>query len=192
MILKEKDSIEVQLKEMELALAKPLPNRERQRLEKDLAICRAGLRGEKEAAYHIDFDLKNSRNWAVIHDLRLEWNGRVAQIDHLLIDRSLEIYVIESKSFRTKLRYAYGGWERLNFNHWEGIPSPVEQNERHIAVLRELIDQRQIAPTRLGVALRPSFFNVVAVHPSCSIIGKVPEDARIFRMDTLMKKIRAM
>src|ERR1051325_4382675 len=189
MILKEKDSIEVQLKEMELALAKPLPNRERQRLEKDLAICRAGLQGEKEAAYHIDFDLKNSRNWAVIHDLRLEWNGRVAQIDHLLIDRLLEIYVIESKSFRSKVRYANGGWERINFNHWEGIPSPVEQNERHIAVLRELITDKRLAPTRLGLSLRPSFFNVVVVMPSCSIVGKYPEDVCIWRMDTLVKKV---
>jgi hypothetical protein len=44
------------------------------------------LKGEKEAAYHIDFHLKDSRHWAVIRDMRVEWNKRVAQIDHLSID----------------------------------------------------------------------------------------------------------
>src|SRR5664279_389492 len=145
------------------ALLKAAHGQERQRYEKQLAQVRAGLKGEQEAAYHINFHLKDSKNWAVIHDLRIEWNGRVAQIDHLLVDRFLEIYVVESKSFRTKVRCANGGWERLNFNHWEGIPCPMEQNQRHIMVLEELIEARKLAPTRLGMVLPPKFFNVVVV-----------------------------
>ena len=35
----------------------------------------------------------------VIHDLRLEVDGRVAQIDHLIIDRFLTVWVCESKHF---------------------------------------------------------------------------------------------
>ena len=190
MILKTKDSHDDQIREMGGAVESLGPGRERERLEKDLACVRAGLKGELEAAYHIDFHLKDSPNWAVIHDLRIEWNGRVAQIDHLLIDRFLEIYVVESKSFRTKVRFANGGWERLNFNHWEGIPSPVEQNERHILVLREMIDQLGFAPTRLGMVLAPTFFNFVVVQPSCSIIGSFPREVRIHRMDDLVAVIR--
>lgn len=191
MILKEKDSLEDQLQDLEQALRNATHGQERQRYEKELALVRAGLKGEQEAAYHIDFHLKDNGNWAVIHDLRVEWNGRVAQIDHLLIDRLLEIYVVESKSFRTKIRHANGGWERLNFNHWEGIPCPIEQNNRHIMVLEELIQAAKLAPTRLGMVLRPKFFNVVVVQPSCSIVGKLPQDARIYRMDQLVTKIRS-
>ncbi len=190
MIFKAKDPIEGQLCELELALKKPLPDRDRRRLEKELAQRRAGLKGEEEAAYHINFHLGNHPNWAVIHDLRIEWKGRTAQMDHLLISRMLEIYVVESKSFRTKVRYANGGWERLNFNHWEGIPCPVAQNERHIAVLKELISDLKLAPTRLGMSMRPTFYNIVVVQPSCSIIGKYTGDARIWRLDTLVKKVR--
>jgi hypothetical protein len=190
MILKAKDALDDQVRQLELAVKSLGPGRERQRLEKDLAQVRAGAKGEQEAAYHIDFHLKDSPNWAVIHDLRIEWNGRVAQIDHLLIDRFLEIYIVESKSFRTKVRYANGGWERLNFNHWEGIPSPVEQNDRHILVVRELIDQLQFAPTRLGMLLAPAFYNFVVVQPSCSIIGSFPKNVRIHRMDELVAVIR--
>jgi len=190
MIFKEKDSLDGQIESLEQALRNATPGPERQHCEKELAQVRAGLRGEEEAAYHINFHLKDSQNWAVIHDLRLEWNGRVAQIDHLLMDRFLEIYAVESKSFRTKIRYANGGWERLNFNHWEGIACPMEQNQRHIMVLEELIEQTHIAPTRVGVVLRPKFYNVVVVQPSCSILRKVPEDARIYRIDKLVRTIR--
>lgn len=189
MILKQKDSLDDQIQGLEQAVQNAT-GLERQRREKDLAILRAGLKGEQDAAYHIDFDLKNNDNWAVIHDLRIEWNGRVAQIDHLMIDRFLEVYVVESKSFRSKVRYENGGWERLNFKRWEGIACPMEQNRRHILVLEELVEQTRMAPTRLGLTLRPKFINIVVVQPSCSIVGKAPDDARIYRIDKLVGKIR--
>ena len=191
MIFKEKDPIADQLLELEAALQQPMLAQHRQRLEKDLAQRRAGLNGENEAAYHINFHLEKHPNWAVIHDLRIEWNGRVAQIDHLLMSRLLEIYIVETKSFRTKVRYANGGWERLNFNHWEGIPCPVKQNERHIAVLQDLINNLRLAPARLGLTMSPTFHNIVVVQPSCSIIGKYKGDARIYRLDGLVRKIRS-
>src|SRR3546814_3580528 len=57
------------------------------RAAKELRNRRAGLKGERDSAYLIDFDYASSPNWAVIHDLRLEHGGRTAQIDHLLINR---------------------------------------------------------------------------------------------------------
>jgi hypothetical protein len=189
MVFKQKDSEEPQVRALELRIKQSSDAKQRARLEKTLAMLRAGVKGEKQSAYHIDFVLKDSPNWAVIHDLRLELNGRVAQIDHILINRFLEIYVIESKSFRTKIRYANGGWERLNSsNFWEGIESPVEQNENHIFVLKDLIDTHQLAPTRFG--LSPHFINIVSVQGSCSIIGKLPAKTKVERVDTLVRKLQ--
>jgi hypothetical protein len=189
MIFKAKDPVSDQLHGLELALQRPLPYRDLQRLEKELAQRRAGLKGEEEAAYHINFHMGDCANWAVIHDLRIEWKGRTAQIDHLIISRLLEIYVVESKSYRTKVRYANGGWERFNFGDWEGIACPVEQNERHISVLKDLISDLGLAPKRLGLPMPASFYNIVVVRPSCSIIGRFRGRARIWRMDTLVKKV---
>jgi hypothetical protein len=163
MIFKAKDPISDQLRELELALQHPLPDRDRRHLEKELAQRRAGLNGEEEAAYHINFHMRDSANWAVIHDLRIEWKGRSAQIDHVIISRLLEIYVVESKSYHTKVRYANGGWERFNFGDWEGIACPVEQNERHISVLKDLISDLALAPKRLGLPMPASFYNIVVV-----------------------------
>jgi hypothetical protein len=162
---------------------------ERSRFERDLALTLAGMDGEKEAAYYIDFHLKDSRNWMVIHDLRLEWDGRVAQIDHLIINRMLEMYVVESKNLKTKVRYQNGGWERVNGREWEGFPCPVEQNRRHIYVVKELIESKQLTPTRLGVNLSPSYFNVVAVNPACSIVGGFPKDVKVWKMDGVAREL---
>src|ERR1043165_2404738 len=146
--------------------------------------------GLETASYHIDFHLKDHPNWAVIHDLRLEYNGRIAQIDHLLIDCFLEVYVVESKNFKTKVRCKNGGWERIVGKYWEGIASPVEQNNNHIIVLKDLIKTEKLSPTRLGVSLSPTFFNAVLVNPSCSIVGSIPEGVRVFQMDRLVIEIR--
>ena len=62
-------------------------------IEREIRTVRAGEKGEREAAYEIDFYHGPSRNWAVIHDLRIEYEGRVAQIDHLLIGRFLDVWV---------------------------------------------------------------------------------------------------
>ena len=189
MILKSKDSTDAHLQQLDAALQGSLSDSERQRIEKERAIFKAGADGEKEAAYHIDFHLRDSQNWAVIHDLRIECNGRVAQIDHLLINRFMQMYVVESKNFRTKVRLANGGWERLNWKHWEGIPSPVEQNERHITVLKDVISTHKLSPFRLGLPIPVDFVNAVLVNPSCSITGDFPSHVSIYKMDTFVRTI---
>jgi hypothetical protein len=189
MVFKQKDSEEPKIRFLELRIKQCRDAKERSRLEKTLGMLRAGAKGEHQSAYHIDFLLKKSANWAVIHDLRIELHDRVAQIDHILINRFLEIYVIESKSFRKKIRYENGGWERLDSNnYWQGIESPVDQNENHILVLKDLIDTQQLAPTRFG--LRPNFINIVSVQGSCSIIGKLPPKTKVERVDSLVRKLQ--
>jgi hypothetical protein len=190
MLLKQKDTMNDQVMALDRVLKSKLSAAERQRIEKQRSLMVSGIQGEEEAAYHIDFHLRDSPNWVVIHDLRLEWNGRVAQIDHLIIDRFLEVYVVESKNFKTKVRYANGGWERLKQNHWEGFPCPIEQNRRHVGVLRDLIDSKMLSPARLGILMPPKYISVILVNPSCSIVGQFPSDVRIYRMDTLVTKIR--
>ena len=54
----------------------------RQRIETEIRRVRAGVTGERDAAYEIEFHLGPRPNWMTIHDLRLEVDGRVAQIDH--------------------------------------------------------------------------------------------------------------
>ena len=161
-------------------------------IEKEINILRAGIKGEQEAAYQIDFAFKDSTHSVVIHDLRLEINGRVAQIDHLLIGRSLVAFVLETKHFNSGLKINDNG-EFLRWNNYqktyEGMPSPLEQNERHIAVLKDAFGMIDM-PTRLGIRLMPSFNSFVVISAASRIERSAKFDSKqVIKADTIKTNI---
>lgn len=145
-------------------------------------------KGEKQAAYLIDFDYGPSKNFVVIHDLRLSFNGRVAQIDHLLINRVLDVLVLETKHFHAGVKITANG-EFMRWNKYrkcyEGMSSPLEQNQRHISVLREVFDRIPL-PRRLGLTLRPTFHSYVLISPDARIDREKGFDSSaVIKADTL-------
>ncbi|MDQ1835420.1 NERD domain-containing protein [Massilia scottii] len=156
-------------------------------IEDELRMLRAGIKGEQQSAYHIDFDFRNSVLTAVIHDLRLEHNGRVAQIDHLVIHRTHKFFVLETKSFSHGVKINDDG-EFLRWNDWkktyEGLPSPIEQNRRHVEVLREVLSS-------LGYA-KPVFESFVLISPTARIdrskVHPCPEVVKADQFSTAYKK----
>lgn len=170
MLLKSADDKSGQVTELR-RLLDVAPEGKREAIERELRFVRAGADAEEKAAYLIDFDLKQSHRTAVIHDLRIEVDGRVAQIDHLLIHHTLNVFVLETKSFQSGLRVKDdGSFERWNdFKKvYEGMPSPFAQNERHIAVLKDAFAQIEM-PSRLGLRLTPVFHSFVLVSPNARI-----------------------
>lgn len=71
----------------------------RKKIEQEIRNIQAGIKGEDEAAYEMKVHWGESKNWMVIHDLRIEHGDLVAQIDHLIVNRFLEVWVCESKHF---------------------------------------------------------------------------------------------
>lgn len=155
--------------------------------------CKAGIRGETEAAYFIDFDYgEASKNWAVIHDLRLEHGGRTAQIDHLLINRFLEIYALETKHFQSGVKITEDG-EFLRWNDYrksyEPMESPIAQNARHISVLRDVCSSVDF-PERLGIRLQPSLHSFVLMSNKAKIYRpKRFDTSSVIKMDQLKGRI---
>ncbi len=143
----------------------------RKQIDRTIRNIRSGNKGEADAAYEIGFHYGQSNNWAVLHDVRLEHRGRVAQIDHLLINRFLEVWVIESKRFSEGIAINEHG-ECSMFWHGkaQGVGSPHEQNQKHIAVLEAVCDAGLIAvPKRLGIAIKPVFKSLVMVSTNARI-----------------------
>ena len=184
MIIKPKDPIQQAQGQLEALLALPLTAKQRFLVERELSILLAGARGEQDSAYFLDFAFGKSDNWAVIHDLRLEHKGRVAQIDHLAINRFLDIYVLETKNFFYGMKIN----ERGEFDVWTGksyvgIESPLEQNQRHVAVLKQVVADRDLAPKRLGLALPVTCLPYVLVAPKSRII----RPGKNFNTDNILK-----
>jgi hypothetical protein len=77
MIIKKMDSKQEEIAELTTLLEGKLIPYQRFLIERELKAIRSGVSGEKDSAYHIDFYFGDSRNWAVIHDLRLDHKGKV-------------------------------------------------------------------------------------------------------------------
>lgn len=131
-----------------------------------------GTAGERDAAHYLDMSFSGGKNHAVLHDLRLEADGQVAQIDHLIVNRLLNFYLLETKTYNGSLHInAHGEFEvEYSGERRYGIESPLEQSRRHETVLRKVLEHLGITG-RAGTT--PTFVHVVMVHPK-AIIHRPP------------------
>ena len=172
MLVKSADSKQKDLDTLEGLLAHPQATADQRRLiEQELRTMRSGIKGETEAAYDLDFHYGASANWALIHDLRIEHAGQVAQIDHLAINRLLEVWVCESKRFSEGVSInEHGEFTAFHAGKPRGMPSPIEQNRKHCMVLGNLFSSGKVAlPKRLGLTIRPNIQSVVLVSKNARI-----------------------
>lgn len=172
MIFKQADS---KVKDIEILLQllqrSDLTQQTRQHIEHHLRLIRSGIKGEAESAYQLQFHFGNHSEWVIINDLRLKYQGKVAQIDHLLINRHMQIFVCESKRITGSLIInEQSEFSRIYEGNEQGMSSPLEQNRRHISLLNNLLlsDKIQL-PSRFGRKLRPSLYSLILVSNDACI-----------------------
>jgi hypothetical protein len=191
MLIKSADDKRPQIDALEALLARPdVDAQTRRRIEQEIRSIRVGASGERDAAYEIEFHYGESRNRMSIHDLRIEVDGRVAQIDHLIINRLLDIWVCESKHFAEGVAInERGEWEAFYGRRRYGIPSPVEQNRRHIAVLTDVFSKGLVPlPKRLGITIKPQMNSLVLVSNGARISRPKGRAAqRVEGLETVIK-----
>lgn len=149
-----------------------VPAATRKRIEDEIRNIRAGEKGEHDAAYEIELWFGRSPHWASIHDLRIEVDGLAAQIDHVLINRFAEMWLLESKSFAEGVSVnEHGEWTRWWHRSPTGMSSPIEQNRRHIELVRRVFNDGLLRPPRrLGlVPMKPAIRSLVLVSNSARI-----------------------
>ena len=186
MILKEKDPMDTNLEQLETIAKLPnLPKDKLTKVEKEIKLLRSGNKGEQDSAYFIDFYYKKSQNWVVIHDLRIDYDSCVAQIDHLLINRRFDFYVLETKHYAHGVKVTERGEFLVLFQkNYISIESPIEQNQRHIKVLKDLLNGENLLPKRVGFFLQPNFLPYILVSPKSRVIRPKAKD---FNTDMLIK-----
>ena len=193
MLIKKRDSKQSEIEELTTLLSFPLPENKKFLIERELRFIKSGDQGENDSSYFIDFHFGSSKNWAVIHDLRLEVKDQVAQIDHLLINRFLEVYVLESKNFSYGVKITDMGEFLVNYkNKYFSIESPIEQNKRHLIVLEQIFKQYDIMPKRLGISMPPTFRSYVLVSPKSRVIRPPRENfdtSMVIKADMLRTQV---
>lgn len=171
MILKKADSKQPQIDELNRLLG-IAPTQTKPKIEAEIKMLHAGLKGERESSFYINDKFKDSKNAVVIHDLRLEHNGQVAQIDHLILNRMFGAFVLETKHFHAGLKINENGeFEQWvpRMKYYAGMASPLEQNKRHIDVLKKVFADKVEMPKRMGFQFQPTFYSRILVNPTAKI-----------------------
>jgi len=193
MIIKTMDSKRDEIEELSSLLNEKITPNQGFEIERELKAIRSGVLGEKDAAYYINFYFGESKNWAVIHDLRIEYEDQVAQMDHILMNRMFEIYILESKNYSYKITItSEGEFKACAERKYYGVPSPIEQNKRHIHLLERFLKAKEIFPKRMGIPISPRLKSFILISPK-SIITRPPEKgfdaSMVIKADTLRTKI---
>ena len=143
----------------------------KKRITQQIRNIQAGIRGENEVSYEIKVHYGQSKNWMLINDLRIEHEDLVAQIDHLLINRFLDIWVCESKHFAEGIAINEQGEFSAFFGGKPyGVPSPIAQNDKHILILQRVFKSGAVnLPKRLGFTIKPALKNLVLVSKKARI-----------------------
>lgn len=183
MLLKSADDRSKRLALLEdLQKSSLLDTRQKDWLRTELRNFKAGIKGEQAAAFYLDGHYKDGQNNVLLHDLRLVVDDEVAQIDHLVINRTGYMVLIETKNYSGDLEVnAHGEFTVRYGQERYGIPSPYEQSRRHARVLGKLLERLEIG-TRTDKL--PEFHNVVLMHPK-AIIQR--PDANAFDTSFLIK-----
>lgn len=169
MLIKAVDDKTKRLRLLEDLQASPrLDARQKEWLATELRNTRTGIQGEKSAAHFLDNHLGASRNWMVLHDLRISVEGETAQIDHLLVGRA-GLLLLETKTFGGDITVNEYGEFSVQYpgERVFHIPSPYEQSRRHGNVLHKLLQRLEILP-RIGKRHRME--HLVLVDPRRAIM----------------------
>ncbi len=159
----------------------------------------AGLKAEKEMAYHLNAWLADNSELMVFNNLKIVHRDRAAQIDHLVLSR-WAAYFIETKSASGKFNINDDGqWARVYGRKYVNIESPLEQSCRHEVILFDLLTAR--LPDFMGkfLGIQTTFRKLietqhyVAVLPETNVTGKGESKIKshIKKVDMLPRQVLA-
>lgn len=154
---------------------------------------KAGIKAENQSKYYIDFAFKSHRDFYVLHDLRLIVNDRVAQFDHVIFHRSMNVYIVETKNFHAGFKVT----SHSEFLRWDAfrktyvaMNSPILQNERHVQVLKDAFNYIELPTWPLFGRIVPKVWSLIAVSEGAKIYrDKGVKTPNVVKVDAVPKYV---
>lgn len=139
MLFKDIDSKKDEITQLKNLLKQSNNPKQQNLIKADLTKIENGYKAEKDNAYYLNFAFKDNPHHVLLHDIRIEHEGKVAQIDHIIINR-YGIEILESKSFTGELTIKGDGSLNVTYGKkTQTFPNPIEQNNRHAQILSDFI-----------------------------------------------------
>ncbi|SHG81964.1 HRDC domain-containing protein [Ornithinibacillus halophilus] len=172
------------------------PNIDLQKVENHLKLFSIGQAGEK----NVLFELQNSMlPMVVLHDVSLEYEDYYAQLDFVIITHKF-IMVLEVKKLFGSIHITdKGEFQRVitknnKVVNKEGMYSPINQVERHVAILKKLLKANgiiQSCPVKYAVTFaNPKTILNISKNTPANIQSSVirHDQIKAFIKDELEKK----
>lgn len=181
MLIKTVDDKHPLLRHLDTLLAHPgLPDAARARLHTELKRQRARWQNLNAAAEALDALFRHDAGWALLHDLNLPMPQGALSIDHLLINRKLDVYVVDSHCYQAHVELGgeAGFIVRYGQRRYPLSRNPIAHNAWRLDTLATGL----AGPgwdTRLALPRPPRYHNVVLLHAQARIDGDDAQAAGI-------------
>lgn len=133
-----------QIEDLEKIIATLEDGEKKDRINKDISYLKKGMFGEQ----NVFFELKNANiPLLCLHDIRLEYEGLVAQIDFLVLTKQY-ICILETKQLQGNIDINKEGdfirvyTDKFRKTTRSGMYSPVEQNRKHVNLVKKLLKEK--------------------------------------------------
>ncbi|WP_019585532.1 nuclease-related domain-containing protein [Deinococcus apachensis] len=149
---------------------------------------RAGHEAERQMAHYLKRAFGDDRYKFVLNNLRVEREGEVAQLDHLVVHRH-GLIVVESKSVAGQISVnEQGEWTRWWKGQGRGMASPILQARRQLDLLVRLLSDHTEELLDRGVfGLRQRRFDTMRRD----VLVAISDGGRITRKGTLAEVVKA-
>ena len=192
MLIKDCDSREYDLLVLEVlaqdaALAAP----ERHKVLEAMRAIRARQARRRALASQLDALLGTRDDWVVLHDVRLAQAEGVIEIDHLLINSLMQVWVLDASCFDLTLSITPFG-ELLAHDgrvaqegevpaDEDGVmahavtPCPLQTLPERSRAIMQWLERSSLLPVRLGMTLQPQLRYRIVVADAAQV-SRPPED----------------
>ncbi len=166
MIVKKRDATNHKVAYLETYEAPDMDSVQRQGLKQAAARLKASCTSDN-ACSQIDSYFADSKDWLVIHDLRIQHAHQIIQINHLLISSALDFYIVDSRYLKSGLTLNENGqcWVQNN-NRNVPIASPLNKLNRDIRIMRDIIKSAKQLPRFLGISPMINVQGYILTNPS--------------------------
>ncbi len=177
-------------KEDEIQLLSSLYNKSSSKKQKKLIFeeiqkVKSGYEAEKENAFYLDARLCDNKNLLLLNDIRIEHDGEVAQIDHIIITR-FGIELLESKSSTGVMTINNDG--SISIKHGSKtstLPNPLEQSYRHARILEKFLQSENLLSSRIKMLGGIFIDNKILINPKTTLTNSSLPDG-FFRADSFI------
>ena len=141
----------------------------------------------------LDFYCSDPSKWAVLHNLKLSDGTGLQRIDHLVISRYFDVVLLNSSCFYHDLKISVDGEYKLfDGRDYQPIGSLHRKCQQQLDLLVEVFNEDVLAPSRIGVPLRPKLYAVILVSPSRNVMrppGSVLDTRHVMAANRFVHKL---